>query len=206
MVKITENSENLEVKINEEIMDGTEKKIANRVKKEISSTGNKKWVSNMQKKSSLQLYRAKEKPGKDKAYNGTWEASLLFKARTNTLETNERKKKWGGENDECEKCEKRGERIKETLEHVLTECSEYMEERNRLDERIRNTLGQLWNRRKTEEDRGLKTMLGLKDKNEEVVKYTKEFLKEIWRKRNKKTTLLRETKKINEHNYVRRNQ
>ena len=205
-MKITENNDNLQIKINDETVDGTEKKIANKVKKEIASTGNKKWVSNMEKKSSLQLYRVKEKPGKDKAYNGTWEASLLFKARTNTLETNERKKKWGGENDECEKCGKRGERIKETLEHVLTECSEYEEERYRLDERIRNKLGQLWNRRKMEEDRGLKTMLGLKDNNVHVVKYTKEFLKEIWRKRSKKTSEKRETKEISEHSYVKRKQ
>ena len=204
-MKISENGENSEIKFNEEPVTGTEKKIANRVKKEIYNIANKKWILNMGKKSSLQLYRAKDKPGKDNAYNGTWEASLLFKARTNTLETNERKKKWGGEKEECEKCEKRGEKIKETLEHVLTECSEYMEERNRLDEKIKNKLGLLWDRRKREEDRGLKTMLGLIDKNDDVVKYTKEFLRDIWRKRNKKTTIKRKRKEISEHNYVRRN-
>ena len=110
------------------------------------------------------------------------------------------RKKWGGEND---KCEKRGERITETLEHVLTECSEYAEERNRLDEKITNELGQTWNRRKREEDRGLKTMLGLQNKNQEVIKHTKEFLKETWRKRNKKITIQRKKEKPREHNYTR---
>ena len=93
------------------------------------------------------------------------------------------RKKWGGDNNKCEKCEKRGERIEETLEQVLTECSEYGEERDRLDERIGNKLGQLWDIRKREEDKGLKTMLGLKDRSQDVVKYTKEFLKAIWRKK-----------------------
>ena len=80
-----------------------------------------------------------------------------------------------------------------------------MEERNRVDEKIRNKLGQVWDKRKLEEDRGLKTMLGLKDKNEEVIKYTKEFLMQIWRKRNKKATLKKDTIETIEHNYVRRN-
>ena len=121
------------------------------------------------------------------------------------LETNERKEKWGGDNNKCEKCEKRGERIEETLEHILTECSEYGEERDRLDERIGNKLGPLWGIRKREEDKGLQTMLGLKDKSEEVVKYTKEFLKTIWRKRNGKMRLGREAGRSDEHNYVRGN-
>ena len=125
-----------------------------------------------------------------------------YKARTNSLEINERKKKWGGENDKCEKCEKRGERITESLEHVLTECSEYAEERNRLDENITRKIGQLWDRRKMEEDRGLKTMLGLKDKYEEVIKHTKKFLKEVWAKRSKKTTVGRVSVGQWEHNYV----
>ena len=203
-MKIIENRGNFEIKINEEIVNGTEKKIANKVKKEVKSNGNKKWKTNMEKKSSLKLYRVKERPEKDKSYNGTWEASLLFKARTNTLEVNERKKKWGGANDKCEKCEKRGERITETLEHVLTECSEYTEERNRLDEKITNKLGQVWVRRKMGEDRGLKTVLGLEDNDKEIVRHAKEFLREIWRKRNKKITLKGKTKECQEHNYTRR--
>ena len=29
----------------------------------------------------------------------------LFKARTDSLEVNEKRKKWGGDKDSCEKCE-----------------------------------------------------------------------------------------------------
>ena len=53
-----------------------------------------------------------------KIYNGSWESTLLFKARTDSLEVNEKKKKWGGDKDSCEKCEIRKERNTETLDHV----------------------------------------------------------------------------------------
>ena len=203
-MKISEIGENREIRINEEEMEGEgEKKIANRVNKEVKNRGLKKWVANMEKKPSLNLYKAKEKPRWDNAYNGTWEASLLFKARTNTLEVNERKKRWGGENEECRKCEKRGERITETLEHVITECGEYTEERRRLDINITNKLGQKWDRRKREEDRGLKTILGMQDRDEEVIKYTKKYLKEMWAKRNKKEITKEEVvQRQSDHNYI----
>ena len=140
----------------------------------------------MDKKPSLKWYKTKNKPKKEDIYTGTWESALLFKARTNTLEVNERRKKWGGENDKCEKCAKRGENIVETLEHVITECGEYTDERNRVDQNISNKIGHTWERKKREEDRGLKTMLGLENTDKEVVGYTKKFLKEMWIKRNKK--------------------
>ena len=46
-------------------------------------------------------------------------------------------------------------------------------------------------------------MLGLQNKNQEVIKHTKEFLKETWRKRNKKITIQRKKEKPREHNYTR---
>ena len=161
---------------------------------------------NMEKKLSRRYYKLKERPRKDNTYNGTWESSLLFKARTNTLEVNERKKRWGGDNDRCGKCEKRGERIMETLEHVLTECSEYTEERSRLDRNITNKIGQIWDRKKSDDDRGIKTMLGLKDRDEDVIRYTKKFLREMWTKRNRKEITVvgvGPTGSQSEHNYMR---
>ena len=107
----------------------------------------------------------------------------------------------GGENYKYGKCQKRGEDIIETLEHVITECEEYVEERNKLDRNITSEIGQLWVRKKEEEDRGLKTMLGLENRNDRVIGHTKTFLKEIWMKRGRKEpTVVRCDR--NEHNYV----
>ena len=60
-----------------------------------------------------------------KIYNGSWKSTLLFKARTDSLEVNEKRKKWGAGKDTCEKCEIKRERNIETLEHVFIECPEY---------------------------------------------------------------------------------
>ena len=55
--------------------------------------------------------------------NGSWEATFLFKSRTvYSPKVNEKQKKWGRENDECEKCGKLGERQNKTLEHLFIAC------------------------------------------------------------------------------------
>ena len=64
----------------------------------------------MEKKNSLRWYKVKEKPRKENIYDGSWGSTLLFKARTDSLELNEKKRKWGGVNDKCEKCEDGGGR------------------------------------------------------------------------------------------------
>ena len=38
-----------------------------------------------------------------KINNGPWEFTLLLKARPDSLEVNEKRRKWGGEKDTCEK-------------------------------------------------------------------------------------------------------
>ena len=45
---------------------------------------------------ALTWYKNKEKPNNEKIYNGSWESTLLFKARTGSLEVNEKRRKWGG--------------------------------------------------------------------------------------------------------------
>ena len=60
-MKITINDENLlEIKINGEIVEG-ERKIQNRVKKEVKKEGLKKWKANMEKEKSLRWCKNKEK-------------------------------------------------------------------------------------------------------------------------------------------------
>ena len=58
-------------------------------------------------------------------YNSSWGSTLLFKARTNSLEVNEKRKKWGEEKDTYKECGVKRERYIETLEHVFTKFEEY---------------------------------------------------------------------------------
>ena len=169
--------------------------------------GLKKWKENMEKKNSLKRYKVKEKPTREYIYDGTWESSLLFKARTDSLEVNEKKKRWGGQIDWCEKCGNTEEnRQIETLEHLLTECSGYEEERNKFNEILENKMGkEEWTRLKTRNDKGLKIILGLEGEKKEIIEDTKRYLKEVWRKRNMKERR-RGRRRVDEHNYTRRNE
>ena len=49
----------------------------------------------MEKKKSLRWYKNKENPKNEKIYNGSWESTLLFKARTDSLEVNQKIKEMG---------------------------------------------------------------------------------------------------------------
>ena len=40
----------------------------------------------MEKKRSLRWYKNKEKPNNEEIYNGSWGSTLLYKARTDSLE------------------------------------------------------------------------------------------------------------------------
>ena len=48
-------------------------------------------------------------------------------------------KRWGGENDRCDKCGRNEDRPRERTEHV-TECCAYEEERNKFNEKIENNI------------------------------------------------------------------
>ena len=138
-MKIINSNNGKEIKLNGETLEG-ERRIQEKVKKEIQKRGLKKWRENMENKRSLRWYKEKEKPKYENIYNGSWESTLLFKARTDSLEVNEKKKKWGGDTDKCLKCESRGETQIETLEHILVECEEYEEERKIFEEEIKKRI------------------------------------------------------------------
>ena len=138
----------------------------------------------MEKKKSLRWYKNKEKPKNEKIYNGFWESTLLFKARTDSLEVNEKRKKWGGDKDSCEKCEIRKERNTDTLDHVLIECPEYKSERLNFETEVKRTIGDReWETIKQGEDKGMKEILGLGDCGRKMTDITKKYLATIWRKR-----------------------
>ena len=115
-----------------------------------------------------------------------------------------RKKRWGGESDKCEKCENEMNRQIETLEHLMTECKAYETERKEFENKIRNKIGEEnWERRKVEDDRGIKFILGLEN-NGEIVSDTKQYLREVWKKRGRKQKT-HEITKVLEHNYTKGN-
>ena len=182
-MKFIETQGEKEITIDGEKIEGNEKKFGNEIKKEIQKKGVDKWKENMRKKNSLRWYKIKEKPKRENIYDGSWESKLLFKARTDSLEVNEKRRKWGGENDKCEKCEDGRDRQIETLEHLMTECKAYEDERREFENKIKDKIGrEIWERRKGEDDRGMKLILGL-EKNKEMIKDTKQYLKEIWGKK-----------------------
>ena len=157
----------------------------------------------MDRKNSLRWYKIKEKPRKESIYDGSYESTLLFKARSDSLEVNEKKRKWGEQNDKCEKCNDVDGSPIETLEHVLIECKAYKEIRNTFEEKIKNKLGEeQWERKKAQEDKGMKTILGLTADGKEIVEDTKQYLKEIWRRR-KMVTKRRAELRGSEHNYTK---
>ena len=143
----------------------------------------------MEKKTSLKWYKFKEKPKTLKAYDGSQGAEILFKARTNSLEVNERKKRWGEEVDErCEYCNDKKKIEKETLEHVIIECQEYKENRKIFMEEIKKEIGEKeWQEQTEKEDRGLKMILGIENENEvrPILESTKKYLETIFGKKGK---------------------
>ena len=50
-------------------------------------------------------------------YDRSWRSTLLFKARTNSLEVNEREKNWGAERETCEGC---GREDENDTPHIVT--------------------------------------------------------------------------------------
>ena len=90
----------------------------------------------------------------------------------------------------------------ETLEHFMTECKAYEEERRVFESKVKDKIGwEIWERRKGEEDRGMKLILGLEE-NKDIVWDTKHFLNEIWKKRSKKGKTQGRMSVV-EHNYTR---
>ena len=143
-------------------------------------------------------------------------STLLFKARTDSLEVNEKRKKWEGGKDTCEKCEIKEERNAETLKHVLIECPEYKRERTNFETEVIRTIGNReWEAIKQSEDKGMKEILGLGDYGQKMTDITKKYLNTIWKKRklnNKgqknieqrnKTTENLETGKCGDRNYYK---
>ena len=143
------------------------------IKITVQENGKNKWQRGMEGKSTLKWYTKKEKPEEIEWHSGDWGSKLLFKARAGVLEVNGRKR--NEEEQNCKFCNE-----KETIEHLIVECSEYDDLRETLIRNVTRIIGnQEWRKRLEEEDGGVCTVLGLygnKYEAQEMAKYSKAFL------------------------------
>ena len=170
----------------EEFIEG-ERQMNRKIKKNIENKGLEKWKQNMQQKRSLRWYKEKEKPKMVNIYNGSWESALLFKMKSDSLEINSRRGRWGiVRNDKCEACLQNGLQIEETLEHLLMECSQYNIERAELEGEIIEEIGEeSWRQAKDKESKGIDIILNINNESNKMERITKKYIGEIWKKRNK---------------------
>jgi len=129
----------------------------------INEIDERKWNEEMANMSTLNTYRQfKNEIKQEMFYDNTWESVLLFRARSNSLQLDWRRRFLGGET-RCKLCNSEDE---ETLEHFVLHCKFYENLRNEydmnnksvaqiliLDEGCdlnvsKNYLGELWKRRR----------------------------------------------------------
>ena len=134
----------------------------------------------MENKSSLKLYSLKEKPKKEIFYTGDWASSLLFKARSNSLEVNDRTYRFRENRDRnCVVCNMR---VRETLDHLFVECPAYEQARDGVIRDFIDILGENKFREIiSSDDNGLGFFLGLVQGGSlQVIEVTKIYLSKIW--------------------------
>ena len=103
------------------------RKWAKVIDQEVKRVGLRKWRNEMERKSTLEWYKEKEAPAYERWYDGSLGSDLLFRARAQCMDVNERKYRWSDSGSKvCQMCDM-GE--DETVEHVLLECGKYDRER-----------------------------------------------------------------------------
>ena len=138
-----------------------------RIEKRVEQRALQKWKAGVESKTTLEYYKIKEKPGREKFYDGGKGSNLLFKARTGSLETNARTWRWNGGQRNCIQCDTGGEQVEENIQHIITECEKYEEERMWLDIYMRDKLGEeRWAEEKESEMRGVDYVLGFREMKE----------------------------------------
>ena len=79
------------------------------------------WLIEVQGKETLKIYgKCKISITEKELFTNDEESKLMFRARTNTLGLNWRKRHFRGQSDQCPYCLE-----KETLEHFLLDCNAY---------------------------------------------------------------------------------
>ena len=138
------------------------------IKKKVRENDNKLWRGELEKLSSVGLYREfKLKVKDDGCYDSGFGSNLLFKARSNTLQLNDRKRHYKEDTDtSCRLC---GEG-REDMIHFMLKCDKLTYRRNRvLIERTGETTD--------------KEILGGLLFKDDFCKETKEMLVDLWKER-----------------------
>ena len=154
-----------------------------------------KWRTGIENKQTLVRYGLKKAPHWESFYDGSWGSSLLFKARSGSLEVNERTYRFNPRNSkECEHgCIVNGRVAEETIQHIMTECSGYSEAMAWAIDEYKRVMGEDGFREiilRGDEDQGTNFFLGLVEEvPREVVEVTKKYLVWIWAVRQARVNL-----------------
>ena len=133
----------------------------------------------MEGKSTMNMYKLKEKPNAESFYDGSWNGTLLFKARTRSLEVKCRTYRWDPDNSKmCRACNQE----EESLEHFMVVCSAYEGIRREFVADIKGVVGVTdWEIIKNRDYHGLGYILALdRDVKPGVVELTKKYLGRLW--------------------------
>ena len=139
----------------------------NAIKKKIREMDNKKWMEELETKTSLAMYKKHKTEIKEELiYDNRLATKIWFGSRTNTLEINIENRHREEKSTKCDLCEKEDE----TTIHFILECEKLDDKRNK--ELIRKYT-------QTEKEDTLAKILFSKDDTEEI----KYMLENMWRKR-----------------------
>lgn len=152
------------------------------INQSVSLFGLDKWREKMDNKVTLKYFKEKIAPRKEIYYDGSYASELLFKARSLSLEVNNRTYRFSEtKNKECLACLSG---IDETVEHVVCECPAYGGERNNFKNNIIESVGSsTWSRECGDDEGMFKLMVGISGKaTKHSVECTKIFLLNVWNK------------------------
>ena len=157
------------------------------INNKVKEHGLLKWKQGMERKNTLKMYSQKAAPKKEIFYSGDMGSSLLFKARTNSLEINDRTYRYNESRDKlCKMCNRRAE---ETLDHLITDCSAYDSARDIAISKYKGILGESRFREIIDsevDENGLGFLLGIGNETpNSVVDVSKKLLCQIWTIRGK---------------------
>lgn len=143
------------------------------IKKKLRAWDNLQWVSEVNSKTSISMYRHRKKEIMEESiYDNTPASTILFRARTNTLPLNDRRRHTKG-STECELCKAEVEDIR----HVLLFCPALKD--------IRSNITALQQPYPEDTDKVMEDFLFDKDSLQDIEK-RKNDLYQLWRHRNKK--------------------
>ena len=156
------------------------KKWKREIDRVVKGVGLNKWRNEMERKKTLEWYREKKAPKYVKWCDGSLGGDLLFQARTQCMDVNERNYRWSESGSKvCQMCDM-GE--DETVEHVMLECGKYDRERMEMMQVILTEMGCEMNQ--LVEKTGREWMVLLLDLCEEtterMIVAVKGFMEKMW--------------------------